>query len=195
MNLPKHKMGGIYKIINNETGQFYVGSSTDLRRRARAHRNQLRKSKHPNPHLQNAWNKYGEDAFEFVVIETCDPENVLDIEQSYLDAFANSNSTYNIATNSYSGMGGRYHTKEAIAKIAEASRNQKFSEETKAAMSKRRRESRGSRCIVDGIIFDSKVEAIETLELPVNTFYNRMRSKNFPTYYDIGREDGREYDY
>lgn len=60
----------IYKIINTTNGKFYVGSTTNTRERFRTHRNKLRRNKHHCPHLQAAWNKYGEDAFLFRVVET-----------------------------------------------------------------------------------------------------------------------------
>lgn len=60
----------IYKIINTTNGKFYVGSTTDTRERFRVHRKRLRNNKHHATHLQAAWNKYGEDAFVFHIVET-----------------------------------------------------------------------------------------------------------------------------
>lgn len=60
----------IYKIVNTINGKFYVGSTTNTRERFRTHRNKLRKNKHHCPHLQAAWNKYGEQVFVFHVVET-----------------------------------------------------------------------------------------------------------------------------
>ena len=59
----------IYKIINTTNGKFYVGSTTNTRERFRTHRKRLRNNKHHSKHLQAAWNKYGEQAFIFHVIE------------------------------------------------------------------------------------------------------------------------------
>ena len=59
----------IYKIINTENGKFYVGSTLDTRERFRTHRCKLRANKHHCAHLQAAWNKYGEPAFVFKVVE------------------------------------------------------------------------------------------------------------------------------
>jgi group I intron endonuclease len=59
----------IYKIINTTNGKFYVGSTTNTRERFRTHRKRLRTGKHHAAHLQAAWNKYGEAAFIFHVIE------------------------------------------------------------------------------------------------------------------------------
>jgi group I intron endonuclease len=59
----------IYKIRNVVNGKFYVGSAVDTRTRFRQHRRLLRKNIHHCKHLQAAWNKYGEDAFKFEVVE------------------------------------------------------------------------------------------------------------------------------
>lgn len=59
----------IYKIINVVNNKFYVGSTTNKKVRFRQHRNLLRGNRHHCKHLQASWNKYGEDKFEFVVVE------------------------------------------------------------------------------------------------------------------------------
>lgn len=59
----------IYKIINVVNSKFYVGSTTNKKVRFRQHRKLLRGNRHHCKHLQASWNKYGEDKFEFVVVE------------------------------------------------------------------------------------------------------------------------------
>lgn len=59
----------IYKIINTTNGKFYVGSTMDTRERFRTHRKKLRSNTHHCKHLQASWNKYGENAFIFLVAE------------------------------------------------------------------------------------------------------------------------------
>lgn len=55
----------IYKIINNVTGQKYVGQTTNFSRRRQEHIIKLKENRHPNPKLQSAWNLYGEENFSF----------------------------------------------------------------------------------------------------------------------------------
>jgi group I intron endonuclease len=62
-------MIGIYEIVNIVNNKRYIGSSINIRNRKNAHYNTLRKNKHPNPHLQKAFNKYGESNFCFNVLE------------------------------------------------------------------------------------------------------------------------------
>lgn len=59
----------IYRIRNLVNQKFYVGSTINMKERSRTHRNKLRTGKHHTPHLQAAWNKYGEECFVFEIIE------------------------------------------------------------------------------------------------------------------------------
>jgi len=73
---------GIYMIYCSGNGMAYIGSSMGLYQRLTKHGVLLRDNAHKTPHLQNAWNRYGEDAFSFRVIEFCDGEQT---SQSLLD--------------------------------------------------------------------------------------------------------------
>src|ERR1700761_525414 len=59
----------IYKIERLETGDAYVGSTVNQTERKSQHYTRLKHNKHHSRHLQNAWNKYGANAFGFGVIE------------------------------------------------------------------------------------------------------------------------------
>jgi group I intron endonuclease len=75
----------VYKITHASSGRIYIGSSCCSRRRWNAHRSNLRHGRHPSPLLQAAWNKHGEDAFEFDVIELCTRQTLLSREQYHID--------------------------------------------------------------------------------------------------------------
>jgi len=82
------KFIGIYVIENKTNGKYYLGSSIDINSRWHDHRKHLRGGYHHSIALQRAWDKYGEDSFEFKILEeTTEPENILKIEQTYLDDF------------------------------------------------------------------------------------------------------------
>lgn len=76
---------GIYMIINYVNNHRYVGSSKNLSQRLWEHRANLRHNKHDNPHLQNAWNKYGEISFNYVILEKCNEEERFEREQYYVN--------------------------------------------------------------------------------------------------------------
>lgn len=76
---------GIYKIINIKNGKFYLGSSKNLLQRKKKHIYELNKGTHHSSYLQNAYNKYGAEAFRFVVVEHVEEYRLLEVEQQYLD--------------------------------------------------------------------------------------------------------------
>ena len=142
---------GIYKIINTVNNKFYVGSAVKLSRRRTRHFSELRTNRHNNGKLQAAWNKYGEGAFIFVVVqELPDDADLLAAEDVWLREHVGKEYCYNIgatATAPHLGMSGplspswgRKHTDEAKALIGASSKARVQTEEEKA---KRRVSMRG----------------------------------------------------
>ena len=79
-------MGGIYKILNIKTNDFYIGSTIDFAKRQRVHLSKLRKNKHSNSHLQYSYNKHGENSFKFIIIHYANNESELpDLESYYIN--------------------------------------------------------------------------------------------------------------
>lgn len=77
---------GVYFIINIIDNKFYVGHSSNILKRFSAHKSYLRRNIHHCAFLQRAWNKYGEDNFDFKVFKTCNTieESIL-LEQKFID--------------------------------------------------------------------------------------------------------------
>ena len=157
---------GIYEIVNWQDGKAstYIGSSVDIERRWKQHRGILRRGTHDNSHLQRAWNKYGEDAFVFNVLEEVGTDMLLVMEQEYLDDCLDRGHCYNIAiTAGPAGplpdetkrkmMGnqnalGHKHTNEAKRKMSQAAKGNQHSLGRKRTNEARRRMSeagKGSR--------------------------------------------------
>lgn len=84
----------IYEINNTQNEKRYIGSTSQWERRKYEHTYLLKNGNHGNRHLQNAWNKYGSDAFKFSIIEETDQQFAE--EQKYLDEAEWSN-LYNIS--------------------------------------------------------------------------------------------------
>ena len=78
---------GIYCIENIINNKKYIGLSRDIRRRWNEHKSELRNNDHDNIYLQRAWNTYGEDAFQFNIVELCDPSELCDKEQYYIKKY------------------------------------------------------------------------------------------------------------
>jgi group I intron endonuclease len=77
---------GVYQILCVPTGKVYVGSSINMAERWWEHRWDLRRQTHHSRYLQRAWDKYGDEAFEFSVLENIDDQNLLmEREQLWMD--------------------------------------------------------------------------------------------------------------
>jgi group I intron endonuclease len=90
---------GVYAIVNTVNWKTYVGSAAGrgIRHRWEQHRSDIKHGKHHSSYLQRAWGKYGPDAFKFVVIEECAPEDCLMREQFWLDKLAPAYNTCKVA--------------------------------------------------------------------------------------------------
>lgn len=64
----------IYKIENQINGKIYMGQTVRFNKRKTSHLIELRKNQHKNPHLQNSFNKYGEENFVFSIV--CENDNI-----------------------------------------------------------------------------------------------------------------------
>jgi group I intron endonuclease len=78
-------LSGVYQIRCKQNGKIYVGSAVNLQWRWHSHRRDLGNGVHVNPHLQSAWNLYGETNFEFSVLEYVDEQRLLTTEQLWID--------------------------------------------------------------------------------------------------------------
>lgn len=125
---------GVYKIVHRESGKCYVGSSYMIQRRWNRHVRELNSGKHPNVRLQNAWSKYGENSFDFLVIEHAPESMVVQREQYWMDCLNAVQDGYNIAPIAAS-LGGIIPSAETREKMAKAKRGVPRSAETKAKIS------------------------------------------------------------
>lgn len=64
-----------------------------MRKRCLAHRLHLRNGSHHSNALQRSWDKHGESAFIFVVIENCTEDQLIRREQLFIDGLAHYNSS------------------------------------------------------------------------------------------------------
>lgn len=113
------KISGIYAIVHIESNRYYVGSAVDIYKRWSEHKSELLKNYHDNQRLQNFWNKYGKDAFEFKILEVVAKlADLLIREQYWIDYYQSNNRNlgFNIRKKAESNF-GLEHKPETIEKI------------------------------------------------------------------------------
>ena len=79
------KISGVYKITNTVTGDFYIGSSKNIKRRWREHKWPSKCKKYPNNPMYNDMKKYGTDKFEFQVLEEVEESFLKEKEQKFIE--------------------------------------------------------------------------------------------------------------
>lgn len=62
------KLSGIYSIVNTKNNKIYIGESLDIKSRWKDHIADLKSNAHANNKLQNDYNVFGEDVFEFRIL-------------------------------------------------------------------------------------------------------------------------------
>lgn len=81
--MKENKITGIYKITNIITGEFYIGSSKNIKQRWVSHKNPAFQAQHPNVKLYQVITQYGLDNFTFEIIE--ETNNLKEREQYWVD--------------------------------------------------------------------------------------------------------------
>lgn len=107
---------GIYCILNKLNQKRYIGQTYSIKNRFYRHKKELRKNAHHNNHLQSAWNKYGEENFEFSVIEYCEVDLLNEREAYWINFYDSFKDGYNQTTGDI-GCRGYKHTKEELIKM------------------------------------------------------------------------------
>lgn len=79
---------GVYAIVNVVNGRLYVGSTVDLTRRASQHWRALEDNLHHNRELQYSFTNHGPHAFTFIVLERCSEDQLMAVEQKWLNRLA-----------------------------------------------------------------------------------------------------------
>ena len=78
-------ISGIYKITNKITGDFYIGSSKNIKERWASHKWQSTWNRFPNNPMYQDMKKYGTDSFVFEILEIVEPEELKVTEQQFIE--------------------------------------------------------------------------------------------------------------
>jgi group I intron endonuclease len=127
---------GVYKIqsiIN--TKRCYIGSAVNINDRWRCHLKNLRIDKHHSIKLQNHYNKYGEEDLQFTILLCCDKEDLIKIEQYFIDTY---NPWFNCSPTAGNCLGVK-HSEEYKEKIRKIRIGTKATIDTKNKLSDQRK--------------------------------------------------------
>ena len=120
-----------YTATNTRTGQFYIGSTANFKKRQQEHLS----SKAPLP-FQRALRK-NPDEWEWEFVE--DDREDRELEQLLLDLFWGTEGCLNLAADATSPTKGREQTAETKAKIGAKHKGKKYGPETRAKISQARK--------------------------------------------------------
>lgn len=90
-------VGYVYRITNIQTQKSYIGITEDFERRKRKHIKELKNNIHHSSKLQNAWNYWGENNFEWTVreVQINQYDDLYDIEIKEIEKYNSYNDGYN----------------------------------------------------------------------------------------------------
>ena len=80
------KISAVYKITNTVTGDFYIGSSKNVKRRWESHKWQSTWNNNPNKQLYQDMQKFGVDKFVFEILAEVEAEKLKETEQQFIEA-------------------------------------------------------------------------------------------------------------
>ena len=79
------KIIGVYKITNTVTGDFYIGSSKNVKQRLAFHKCQSTWKRYSNNPMYIDMHQYGLDKFDFQILEKVESEHLKETEQKFIE--------------------------------------------------------------------------------------------------------------
>lgn len=186
---------GVYAIKNTINGKVYIGQSVDVEYRICNHFSKLKWGRHDNEHLQRAYNK-NPQAIEWTLLCECKQEELDAIEIAYIKEYnsADPKHGYNMQ---YGGQAehratpetrrkmseikkGKCFTKEHCAKIGEANRRRRLSDETKRKIGAKHSKSVIQQDMDGNYIrrFESIKQAAQEIGVSPNAIKNALTGKS-----------------
>jgi len=87
-------MSCIYIIKNIVNNKVYIGKTSCFNNRKKEHLRKLKRGGHVNNYLQSSYNKYGKDAFDFIILEECDNSLLNSREIYWIEKYNSTNNSY-----------------------------------------------------------------------------------------------------
>ena len=144
------KISGVYKITNTVTGDFYIGSSKDVKSRWTQHKRQSTWNKCPNSQLYKDMQEYGKDKFVFELLEEVEAEKLKEKEQYFIETLKPSYNNYN--ANGFDFERYKKHKKEYNKEYNKSDKRKKYNKEYEKTdkRKKAKKEYQNQLCIYNG---------------------------------------------
>lgn len=141
------------------TNGLYVGSAIDLAKRERGHLSELRRGRHTNRFLQNAFNKHS-SSFQFEILLLCDPADLIRCEQHFIDRLK---PRYNIRRIADSQLGVKYSdaSKEKIRRAVKEQWADPIKREKFVAANRRRYSTAEEKARLKSLCWDKAIEGVK----------------------------------
>ena len=126
------KISGVYKITNTATGDFYIGSSKNVKSRWANHKSKSTWKKHPNNPLYLNMQKYGLDKFDFQILEEVEPDSLKEREQWFIELLKptyNSNRANGWDVDRYKEYQKEYHKSDKWKEYQKSDKCKKYQKE------------------------------------------------------------------
>jgi group I intron endonuclease len=183
-----------YIIKCKDSGKNYYGSTSNFKKRVAQHKYLLLRNRHHSNHLQKAWNKYGETAFEFSILKVFEcAEMMLLAEKDLLKTYFKI--SYNVSTEvDKAHMLGRHHSEKTKQKLRDMFTGKKVSEETKIKIRAARAKQimpKGRKCTPETI---AKIKAKRALQVMKSGWKMSEEAKKKMSLARLGRKFPRYAD-
>ena len=126
----------IYMIQNVKNGKVYIGSSINGNKRYREHLYDLKRGDHRSSRLQNSFNRYGSEAFVFIVLKYTERENLREEEARLIRILDSTNREKGYNMSDLTELGVLKHTETSKEKMRKAGKGRKHTEASKENMRK-----------------------------------------------------------
>ena len=114
-------ISGVYKITNTITGDFYIGSSKNVKRRWASHKIPSTWKKYPNNQMYLDMQEYGVDKFELQILAEVEIAHLKEKEQQFIETLK---PTYN--NNRANGWDVDRYKEHQIEYLKEYQQSEKF---------------------------------------------------------------------
>lgn len=186
------KNSGIYGILNIINNKIYIGSSKNISSRLSRHFYDLNRNNHHNQYLQNAYNKYGKESFQKIILEKdINIDKLLERELHWV-TLKNSTSRsfgYNLATPDPNYI--QKHAEESKDKTRRYRYKQLYGNIAEEEYQKLKNKSLENKKIkeIKSVNFKKRIRIVE-LNVTTNEYVNTYDSiKNIQTFHDYSKSN------